>query len=310
VTTITVIIPTYRRPQDLSRCLEALKRQTRLPDEILVVVRDSDAETRAFLKEIEPGPLALRTVKLKAPGVVAALNAGLGMAQGDIIALTDDDAAPHLDWLARIVAHVQADSKVGGVGGRYWNFIDGQWDVRSRRVVGKVQWFGRGIGNHHLGVGGPREVDALAGGASAYRRVALQHFGFDRRMRGTGAQVHWELSLGLQLKRAGWRLIYDPAVSVDHYPGTRFDEDQRNKFGATSWSNMVHNETLAILEHLPPLRRLAFVLWALFVGTRSGYGLVQWLRFLPHEGGLAGAKLRASLRGRMDGWKTWRRDNA
>ncbi len=307
---ITVLIPTYRRPKDLARCLEALKKQSRGPDEVLVVVRHDDTETWALMERANIGFLPRRTVTVKAPGVVAALNAGLDVARGDIIAITDDDAAPHPDWLARIEAHFQADSKVGGVGGRYWNYQDGQWDVRTRRVVGKVQWFGRVIGNHYWGVGGPREVDVLIGGVSAYRRVDLEHIGFDSRMRGTGAQVHWELSLGLQLKRAGWRLIYDPAVAADHYPGPRFDEHQRHGFSATAWSNMVHNETLVLLEHLPPLRRLAFVLWALFVGTRAGYGLVQWLRFLPHEGGLAGAKLRASLRGRMDGWKTWRGHSA
>jgi len=38
VMTITVLIPTYRRPQDLARCLEALQKQTRLADEVLLVV--------------------------------------------------------------------------------------------------------------------------------------------------------------------------------------------------------------------------------------------------------------------------------
>ena len=42
---ITVLIPTYRRPKDLGRCLEALQKQTRPADEVLVVVRNTDAET-------------------------------------------------------------------------------------------------------------------------------------------------------------------------------------------------------------------------------------------------------------------------
>jgi hypothetical protein len=158
-----------------------------------------------------------------------------------------------------------------------------------------------------VGVGGPREVDVLAVGSSAYRRVALQHIGFDRRMWGTGAQVHWELSLGLQLKRAGWRLIYDPAVSVDHYLGTRFDEDQRYtvNFNAKAMTDAVHNETLALLEFLPPVQRVLFVVWATVIGTRAAPGLVQWLRFLPREGRLSGNKLHAALNGRVAGWRTW-----
>ena len=34
---ITVLVPTYRRTSDLARCLDALARQRRAPDEVLVV---------------------------------------------------------------------------------------------------------------------------------------------------------------------------------------------------------------------------------------------------------------------------------
>lgn len=104
---------------------------------------------------------------------------------------------------------------------------------------------------------------------------------------------------------AGWKLIYDPAIAVDHYPAQRFDEDQRNKFNDIAFTNIVHNETLALLEHLPPARRALFLVWAILVGTPEALGLVQWLRFLPSEGPLAGQKWLASVRGRWQGWQTW-----
>jgi hypothetical protein len=44
------------------------------------------------------------------------------------------------------------------------------------------------IGNHHLGVGEPREVDVLKGVNMSYRRTAIADIHFDERMRGTGAQ--------------------------------------------------------------------------------------------------------------------------
>jgi GT2 family glycosyltransferase len=190
------------------------------------------------------------------------------------------------------------------VGGRDWLHYDGKADDGARKVVGRVQWFGRVIGNHHLGVGGPRSVDVLKGVNCAYRRTVLQCIGFDERMLGTGAQVHWELSLGLQLRRAGWKLIYDPAVAVDHYPAPRYGEDQRDRY---EWTNAAYNETLSLLEHVTPMRRLVFIIWAILVGTRSSPGLVQWLRFLPREGRLAGKNLRAALTGRIQALNMWRR---
>jgi cellulose synthase/poly-beta-1,6-N-acetylglucosamine synthase-like glycosyltransferase len=305
VLTISVVIPSYRRPKDLARCLDALKKQKRPADEILVVVRDTDTETWTFVQTLNPEVLPLRTATVSVSGVVAAMNAGMDAACGDIIAFTDDDAAPHTDWLERIEAHFLSDTNIGGVGGRDWVYHGTQLEEGEREVVGQVQWFGRVIGEHHLGVGEAREVDVLKGVNMSFRRSAIKEMRFDERMLGTGAQVHFELAFCLPLRRAGWKLIYDPRVAVNHYPAKRFDEDRRNEFNDMALMNQVHNETLVLLENLPPVRRAVFLVWATFVGTRDAPGFLQWLRFLPKEGTLAGQKLVASLRGRWQAWETW-----
>ena len=301
---ISVIIPTYRRPEDLNKCLEALKRQTRIPDEVIVAVRDSDRETRSFLETFRPESLDLKVADVTIPGQVAALNMGLRKSQGDIIAITDDDGVPHPPWLERIEAHFSADDAVGGVGGRDWMYVGGELITGEENVVGKVQWFGRTIGNHHLGVGEPREVEILKGANMSYRRAAIANRHFDDRLLGSGAEVHNDLAFALQTKKAGWKLIYDPAVEIDHYHGKRFDEDRRGEFNRAAWYNEVYNETLVLLEYLSPLRQAAFILWAFFVGSRRGYGLLQLLRFLPQEGKLAINKLFLSLAARTKGCMT------
>ena len=268
-----------------------------------MVVRDTDAETWQFLAQLNAPNLPLHTVKVTQPGVVAALNAGLAAVEGDIVSITDDDAAPHPDWLERIAAYFTSDSRLGGLGGRDWIHHGSKLEDESRPVVGQLQWFGRVIGNHHLGVGEPREVDILKGVNMSFRKEAIGQLRFDERMRGTGAQVHFEMAFTLALKRAGWKIIYDPNVAVDHYPAQRFDEDQRNNFNEIAFINLVHNETLVLLEHLPFIRRIVFLFWAVFVGTCDSLGFVQWLRFLPSQGELAGKKLLASWRGRWQGYK-------
>ncbi|MGH1395642.1 MAG: glycosyltransferase family 2 protein [Trichormus sp.] len=302
---ITVIVPTYRRTKDLERCLLALHKQARPADEVVLVVRDTDYETWQFLTTFDPLLLPLRAKTVTVPGVVAAMNAGLDVAQGDIIAFTDDDAAPHTNWLAQIEAHFLKDDRIAGVGGRDWVYHGKQLEDGICPVVGQVHWFGRIIGNHHIGIGAPREVDVLKGVNMSFRRAAIQKQHFDQRMLGTGAQVHFEVAFCLSLKRAGWKLIYDPQVGVNHYPAQRFDEDQRHQFNSIAVVNAVHNETLALLEHLSPSQKLVFLFWATFVGTRDAMGFIQWLRFLPSEGMLAGRKLLASWRGRWQGWQTW-----
>ena len=295
--TISVLIPTYRRPQDLRRCLAALGAQTRPADEVVVVVRDTDTETHRFLAGCPLGLPGLSVVTVSQPGVLAAMTAGLAETFGEIVALTDDDTAPFPDWLERIEACFAEDPKIGGVGGRDWQAND----HRSRKVVGKIQWHGRVIGNHHLGVGDAREVDLLKGANCAYRTAPLKQIGFETRLRGDGAQVHWELALGLAMRRAGWKLVYDPAIALDHHIAQRFDDDDnhRGHFNAPGLVNAVHNETVILLTALPPLRRAVYLLWALVIGTWAEPGPLQVPRLLVRRDKNVWPRLRAALTGRL-----------
>ena len=302
---ISVIVPTYLRPQDLVRCLAALKQQTRRVDDVQVIVRDTDRETWQFLETFDRGALSLNISPVTVTGVIAAMNIGLEAATGDIVAFTDDDAAPHPDWLEKIEAYYLADDKIGGVGGRDWVYHGSRLEDGARPLVGKLQWFGRLIGNHHIGIGEGREVDVLKGVNMSFRRRAIADLRFDQRMRGSGAQVHFEVVFSLTLKQRGWKLIYDPQIAVDHFPAQRFDEDQRHAFNSEASINAVHNETVALLGYLSPLRRLVFMVWAIAIGTSEAFGLIQWLRFLPKDANGAGQKLWACWRGRWQGWQTW-----
>lgn len=304
---ISVVVPTYQRPADLARCLTAFKVQTHPVDELWVIVRDTDSATWQFLETFDRETLPLHIATVTASGVIAAMNIGLESVTGDIVAFTDDDAAPHPDWLEKIEAYYLADAKIGGVGGRDWVYHGSRLEDGARPVVGKLQWFGRLIGNHHIGIGAGREVDVLKGVNMSFRREAIAGLYFDQRMRGSGAQVHFEVVFSLTLKQRGWKLIYDPQIAVDHFPAQRFDEDQRNTFNPEASINAVHNETVALLGYLSPPRRFIFVIWAIAIGTSEAFGLVQWLRFLPKDAGRSGQKLWACWRGRWEGWQTWQR---
>lgn len=158
------MIPTYRRPQDLARCLKALEQQTRKPEQVVVVVRDTDNDTSAFLQDYHSQAFKFEAATVTVPGVVAAMNVGLDTTTGDIIAITDDDAAPHPDWLARMETHFCLIIALGGVGGRDLVYVGNELIYQGvSEVVGKLQWYGRVIGNHHTGMGTAREVDVLKG---------------------------------------------------------------------------------------------------------------------------------------------------
>lgn len=302
---ISVFVPTYRRSKDLANCLNALKQQRRPADEVLLAVRDSDLETCQFLESFDVNPLPLRVITVTIPGQVAALNAGLDSAKGDIIAITDDDAVPHLDWLERIETHFITDERVGGVGGRDWLYSGSKLQAGSRKTVGKIQWFGRVIGNHHLGTGQPREVDVLKGANMSYRMTAVEDLRFDDRLRGQGAQVHNDLNFSIAVKHKGWKLIYDPAVAVDHYPGERFDEDLRYQFSSLAKSDAAYNEALTLFFYLPPLQKRVYLLWSVLIGTSTYPGIAQYIRLLLGNKPYAFALFKASIQGKSEGYRAW-----
>src|SRR2546421_10109259 len=105
---LSVIVPTYRRPAELRRCLGGLAAQKRLPAEVLVVARGDDARTWEVLGDA-PEELPVRGIPVDAAGVVAALNAALQLAAGELVAITDDDAVARPDWLERLERRFQAD---------------------------------------------------------------------------------------------------------------------------------------------------------------------------------------------------------
>ena len=266
---LTVIVPTYKRQSDLIRCLCAIAEQERPADQVLIVARRDDLATLELLTEWQAKlPLTVKYPEL--PGQVNALNAGLSAAIGDVIAITDDDAAPRRNWLKTIEQHFEQDSHIGAVGGRDWLHYGSDVVDGSKKIVGKITWFGRLIGNHHLGVGAAREVDFLKGANMIYRRSAIEHLTFDTRLCGVGAQVSNDMAFSMAVKTRGWKLLYDPEVAVDHFPAPRLDLDVRGVFNTVSAEHTAFNQYWAIATSLPSgFRRSAAGAFQFLIGSRA-----------------------------------------
>jgi cellulose synthase/poly-beta-1,6-N-acetylglucosamine synthase-like glycosyltransferase len=261
------------------------------------------------VKDSRPESFQLKTVTVPEAGVVAALNAGLAAASGEIVAITDDDAVPTPDWIARLECLFATDQRIGGVGGRDWVHEAGGIASGGRTVVGRVSWYGRVVGNHHLGVGGPREVDVLKGVNMSFRRRALESIRLDERLWGQGAQPHWEIPLSLAVKRRGWKVIYDPAAAVDHYPAERHGPDQRWWSSQAALRDAVHNETYALLRWLPWWQKIATFLYGIVVGTRQAPGLVTATERLFRGGDprAVGKRVEVAMEARFQGLATFMR---
>ncbi len=264
----SVVVPSYRRPHALLACLRGLAAQTLPPLEVLVVLREGDSESRAVVAGTAG---RTRFLTVDRPGTVAALNCGCDAARGEFIVVTDDDAVPRADWLQMMARRFATDSAIGAVGGRDIVHHEDVIDDGDAARVGRVMWWGRQIGNHHLR-STLQDVDFLKGVNMAFRRSALQPF--DARLRGEGAQVCLELEATWSVRRRGWRVVYDPEVVVDHYPAPRHDEDGRQQRSLRAELNEAHNEVYALLLHASWWHRPILLGYRVLIGTRKAPGVL------------------------------------
>ena len=97
----SVVIPTYKRPHLLQKCLSALlQQQTNIQYEVIVVSDGKDEETAELMNEFTVLEMPFIYISLnKQSGPAAARNQGWQMAHGELIVFTDDDTIPSQKWL-------------------------------------------------------------------------------------------------------------------------------------------------------------------------------------------------------------------
>jgi GT2 family glycosyltransferase len=282
-----VLVCTYQRPDHLSRCLDGLAHQSRRADDIIVVCRDSDTATRTWLAETPLSHLPIRIVIVTRPGIVAARNAGHDACRTDVLSSIDDDVVPHADWLRRIEDHFRRDSRLGALGGRDHVHDGERFDERLVARVGHLQWFGREIGNHHLGFGPAREVQFLKGANMSFRAQAMAGLRFDTRLCGQKIEAHEDLAFSLAVWKRGWKTVYDPAVLVYHYAG-RADKRAYSAISSEvrgdDLRDAARNKVLALWPAFSLLQRCSYVVWSTLVGTGVEPGFIQAIRYTPRLG--------------------------
>ena len=285
--TASVLIPSYRRPGTLAKCLDGLAAQRRLPGEVIVIWQADDVGTRDAAESLRAAmPCPLRVLHSPEAGVVAAENTALDAATGGVILLIDDDAIPPPDWLERHLAHY-ADPTVGAVGGPAVNFMPDGTTLPERAVepTGRITWFGKTYGNMHDHVPEwrgrpPQEVDHLVGYNMSLRRSAFDRFE-------AGLRPYWQFFEGeacCQVKARGFRILFDFANVVEHHPTNSIYAHGRDGDLGVRVFNGAYNHAFVLAKHSPAPLRPCRLLYLLGVGAVNAPGLLGSLAALRRYG--------------------------
>ncbi len=267
---VGICIATYKRIQELARCLESLGRlqlpyNSDLIVEVFVVDNDAKGSARLVVKSLrEKLPFLIHYDVEPRRGIPFARNRAVRMAQGcDFIAFIDDDETAHRDWLNQLLetqSRYNADLVAGPA--------IPEFDRQAPKWLKQSQLFNK----RRLPTG---ESIHWASTCNCLIRTAtlLRIPGpFDPRLATTGGS---DRLLTLQLSRRGYKLIWcNEALVTDHIPIERTT--------VTWYLQRKYREgnTIAVCEALmpPDIRQSSFRLVA-----KALFSLARVMLWIPLE---------------------------
>ncbi len=235
--TVSVIIVSYNVVDLLRGCLRSVYASRGIEQEVWVVDNCSSDGSAAVVAWEYPQAYLLESPKNG--GYAYANNLALARAQGDYLLLLNPDTVLPPDALAEMVEFMERRPEVGMAGPKLVR-EDGSLDLACRRsfpspavsfyrMVGLSQRFPRSprLGRYNLTYLDPdqeAEVDSVVGAFMMVRRQALEQVGLlDESFFLYGEDLDW----AIRIKRAGWKVMYNPRVVVLHRKASSSSGDIR-----------------------------------------------------------------------------------
>ena len=270
----SIVIPTFRRPDQLAECLESVASLQYPLDRIEVVVIDNGGEAESSQAAAAPFVERLRLRYLLNPrnrGYGFSVNRGIVEARGDAILLLNDDARPAANLLTECDALLASDPLIGCVGCRaieagYKNVGEG---------IGRIDESGEVVANFNVDCGQPIEVEHVYGFCYVFTREAVRRAGLNDTVLlaqpySSGNRI--ETDHCLTIREKGLKVVYHPGMVARHLARPRADMSEVS----ARWKiNAIRNTIYLFLKHYGPFGKRAAALRLMFivdVGILSALG--------------------------------------
>jgi GT2 family glycosyltransferase len=299
---ISVAVCTRDRPEHLTICLNALRKLSSPPLEILVI--DNAPKTQATRELIETSFPEVTYILEPTPGLDWARNRAIASAKGDIVAYTDDDVVVDEGWADVIVRMFARNEDVMALTGLVMPY---ELETEPQVLFEKYGGFGRGFVRKWYRPSDAERVKLAmlhagagkfgTGANMAYRRSVFSEIGmFDPALDvGTLTNGGGDLDMFFRVLKFGHTLVYEPAAMVRHRHRRDYEHlhTQIANNGIGFYSHLVRN-AIEFPEERRGLAKLAW--WWL-----REWNLRRWLQSkfrpveIPHE--LISAELKGSFIG-------------
>src|SRR5215813_7141421 len=231
---VSVIIPTKNRSALLGAAIDRIESQTvpRSDYEVIVIDNDSCDDTRHILEQKSRTYSNLRFGVQEKPGAAATRNAGLRLANGDMILFIDDDvqAEPEL-----VQAHL--DCHRGNPNASVIGAVTMPWDNTSDPFLRYLR--DHRILNPYTPSKGPLDFSYYhTCNVSTPTQKLLDVGGFNENFNVYGME---DIELGYRLQKAGSRMVFAPDARAIHhrFPGYQ-DFVERSEQAGYSLGHLIH----------------------------------------------------------------------
>lgn len=261
----TVVIPTRNRPATLLRSVASVLRLDYPRERFEVLVVDNappDDRTRSAVEREYGDDARVSYLVAPRPGSASARNDGVRRANGEIVALADDDEEVDRHWLAELAAGFRVAPGVACVTGLV---LPAELDTWAQQLFEEYGGFGKGFRPRVVDLGDHLPPDPLfpfdaaghvgSGNNVAFLREALLAAGgYDPHLgNGTPTRAAEDWELFLRLLRRGHAIAYRPSALVHHVHRRTYDElrAQVHDYGvgiAAALTRTVAREPRALLE--------------------------------------------------------------
>jgi len=252
---ITVIIPTYRDWFRLSRCLEALDKQTLPSDSFEIIIVNNDPGDIPPADYRFPDNAILLSEDKQ--GSYAARNRALLSARGDVLAFTDSDCQPRKDWLACAIRCLGENENVSRVGGKIELMLPTDKPLSPIQIYEKVFAFRQMDYVEEQGMAATANMIAKK---SVFENAGL----FDDSLM-SGGDAEW----GIRANRLGHKIVYCSSCVVLHPTRNSFAEvvqKARREIGGQFLleknKHFARRSFDVILGILPPVRSIKKVIFS------------------------------------------------
>lgn len=214
---VSIVIPTYGREQVLVDTIRALLEGPALALEI-VVMDQTPVHEPGTARALEAWQIAglVRVIRLSEPGVVMAMNRGLGEARAPLVLFLDDDIIPDPHLVEHHCQAHRANPRVWAVVGRVIQ-PGGPAHRRSSKRHGGLR---KDLDFRFDGSEPAWVENVMAGNLSVKRDQALAAGGFDLNFV-PPVSYRFETEFARRLIAGGGQILFEPRAAVQHLRAAR-----------------------------------------------------------------------------------------